>query len=102
MLPLLAADAAYAAVLVCEASIAGEGRQAANETEARRAALENWQAKAGPRFTWRLATNKGIVCAAAAGGGFVCKATGHPCAIQQKPPDAPLKRLMPATPGSGI
>lgn len=92
---------ANAAVLLCESPIEGHGRQAPTEVEAKRAALADWQAKAGERFVWRLATNKGITCMAATGGGYVCKATGHPCSLHQKPPDAPLKRLFPAAPGSG-
>lgn len=91
---------ADAAVLMCEAPVEGNGRKAPTETDARRAALADWQEKAGPRFVWRLATNKGITCIAAAGGGYVCKATAHPCILRQKPPDAPLKRLLPSAPGS--
>jgi hypothetical protein len=102
LLAPLAIEPADAAVLLCEAPVEGRGRQAPTEAEARRAALADWQAKAGDRFVWRLATNKGITCLAAAGGGFVCKASGHPCTLRQKPPDGPLKRLAPSAPGSGI
>lgn len=93
---------ASAAVLLCEAPVEGRGQKAPTEPEARRSALADWQARAGERFIWRLATNKGITCLAAAGGGYVCKATGHPCTLRQKPPDAPLRRLLPSAPGSGI
>lgn len=101
LVTVLTMGQANAAVLLCEAPIEGRGRQAPTELEARRAALADWQVKAGERFVWRLATNKGITCLAAADGGYVCKATGHPCTLRQKPPDAPLKRLAPSAPGSG-
>lgn len=95
-----AASPSAAAVLLCTAAIEGRGREAATELEARKAALADWHAKAGAKFTWRLARNKAIACLPAASGGVVCKAAGHPCTLHHKPPDAPMKRLPPAAPGS--
>lgn len=95
-------SSAQAAVLVCERLIEGSGREAVTEPDARKAALADWQAKAGATFTWRLATNKGITCLKAANGNTVCRASGHPCALHQVPPAKELKRLMPNAPGNGI
>ncbi len=98
---IVMATPGQAAVLVCGALVEGDGRDAPAETEARRLALESWQAKAGPGVTWRLATNKGITCVKTPAGRSVCKAAGHPCVLRQVPPEAPLKRLMPSAPGQG-
>lgn len=98
---LYAAPAA-AAVLICDGLVEGDGREHAQELEAKKAALESWHAKAGPDFTWRLATNKAITCLKTPTGRFLCKAAGHPCALRQVPPDGPLKRLMPSAPGQGV
>lgn len=97
-----AAGSASAAVLVCGRAVEGDGRENAVELEAKKAALESWQAKVGPDFTWRLATNKAITCLKAPSGRFLCKAAGHPCSLRQVPPEGPLKRLMPGAPGTGI
>lgn len=99
---LLFATHAPAAVLVCGGLVEGDGRAHALELDARKAALESWHAKVGADFTWRLATNKAITCLKGGTGAFVCKAAGHPCRLHQVPPDAPLKRLMPAAPGTPI
>ncbi len=101
ILLLLATPTAQAAVRLCDAEVEGHGQEATTEAEARKAALADWQARAGATFTWSLAGNKGITCLKSAKGGFVCKATGHPCALYQKPPEGPLRRLMPAAPGNG-
>ncbi len=93
---------AIAAVLVCDALVEGDGREHAQELEAKKAALESWHAKTGPDFTWRLATNKAITCLKTPTGRFLCKAAGHPCALRQVPPEGPLKRLMPSAPGKGV
>ncbi|RTL62664.1 MAG: hypothetical protein EKK41_24955 [Hyphomicrobiales bacterium] len=93
---------AHGAVKLCAGVIEGDGREAAAEPEARKAALESWQAKVGPDFTWQLATNKAITCLKTPTGKFLCKAAGHPCSLRQVPPEGPLKRLMPGAPGQGI
>lgn len=99
---LLQCAPVQAAVLVCGAVVEGDGREGAAEPEAKKAALENWQAKVGPEFTWRLASNKAITCLKTPAGRFVCKAAGHPCSLRQVPPEGPSKRLMPGAPGTGI
>lgn len=99
LLALLPLETADAAARVCGAAVEGHGQEAATEAEARKAALSDWQARVGAAFAWRLAGNKGITCLKSANGGFVCKATGHPCTLRQKPPEVPLRRLMPAAPG---
>ncbi len=93
---------AHGAVKLCAAVVEGDGREAAAEPEARKAALESWQAKVGPDYTWQLATNKAITCVKTSAGRFLCKAAGHPCSLRQVPPEGPLKRLMPGAPGQGI
>ena len=95
------AQSAHAAVMLCGDLVEGDGREHAQELEAKKAALESWHGKAGPDYTWRLATNKAITCLKSHGGRFICKAAGHPCELRQVPPNEPLKRLMPSAPGSG-
>lgn len=86
-LPL--ATAAGAAVRSCKAPVAGNLSSAPTETLARKAALENWVAKArqhGAGYaSWRLAAQKALKCVKGPTGGFDCIAYGAPCIIQQAP-----------------
>jgi hypothetical protein len=86
-LPVTAGGGAAAAVRYCKAPIVVEAR-GTSEQEARRRALEKWQAEArelGEAWaSWRLATPRTIRCARVSGGS-VCIAAGGPCAITQNP-----------------
>lgn len=78
-----------AAVRVCTTAQLGDIAHAANELEARRAALASWRAKAarsGRAFTsWRLAAKKSSRCARLKNGRHACVAFAIPCRVSQVP-----------------
>jgi hypothetical protein len=78
-----------AAVAECEAELAGKRALATTEIEAKKAALEDWLAKAkaiGPGYTrWQPAYNRRIDCRKEPSGQFQCQAIARPCMIKQVP-----------------
>ncbi len=81
---------AKGAVRVCKAPVSSTVVIENTEMAGKRRALDEWKAKAsyyGAGYTsWRLATNKGLVCTAVMGQGHACIARGSPCIIKQVPP----------------
>ena len=88
-LGLIVPTSAHAAIRRCAATIDQAGAAASTELEAKRLAIEAWIAQAaivGKEFAaWRLASAKGVSCSSPPAGGFVCRAMGQPCRVDQVP-----------------
>lgn len=98
---LLFASPVLAAVSECLPEMAGRKAEARTEIGARKAALDDWMAKAraiGPGYTrWQIAFNRRIDCTRIDPNRFQCQAIALPCTVKQVPnPDLPrLKRGVP-------
>lgn len=88
----LAGPKAEAAVRICGPRIDSGITTAANELEAKKAALAAWRKKAavlGEGYDgWHVAAGKVLKCFAK-NGTFSCMAVGNPCVIQQNPQQKP-------------
>jgi hypothetical protein len=86
---LLTMGPADAAVKLCKPPVAGQPREAPNELQAKKLALDSWIAevgKFGPNFvSWQLAINKKLACKASTDKSVRCQAVGQPCTISQTP-----------------
>lgn len=97
-MPLLMAPTAtpgFAAVRHCFETVSSELVTAPTELEAKKKAIQQWQAKAekiGKDLgVWRLAAEKALKCFPK-NGGFECVAFGEPCTISQNPNRPPKAR----------
>lgn len=90
--PMLAALDAQAAVRVCHDTVLSEIVVHQSEMAAKKAALDQWRAKArglGVGYDgWHVAAGKALKCFAK-DGSFECVALGRPCVIQQNPNQRP-------------
>jgi hypothetical protein len=82
---------AGAAVGVCKPLYSGARVDDRSEQAAKARALESWGAGArqyGIEYTrWGIAWNRRLDCTRTPAGLFACQAIGHPCTLQQVPPE---------------
>ena len=90
----------HAAVRICSDSLVSMPGKGATELVAKKAALDDWLAKAKaagfPAAIWPIAAEKQLSCEKT-GDGLECIATGRACAIEQKAPEGfvPAPRVKP-------